>query len=44
MSRKISVNVPDGLYEKIEECVRSGMYRDMTDVIVAALRKFFNLE
>jgi len=44
VSRKISVNIPDGLYEKIEECVKSGMYRDMTDVIVAALRNFFNLE
>ena len=44
MSRKISVNVPNGLYKKIEECVKSGMYRDMTDVVIAALRKFFKME
>ena len=38
---KIATDIPDDLYEKIEEEVRLGIFPDVSQAINAALRKSF---
>jgi len=38
---KVSTDIPDDLYEKIEEEVRLGIFNDISEAINAALRKAY---
>ncbi|RLJ01655.1 MAG: ribbon-helix-helix protein, CopG family [Candidatus Aenigmatarchaeota archaeon] len=38
--RKVSVRIPDGMYEKMEKLVESGEYLDMSELVRDAVSKF----
>jgi len=38
---KVATDIPDDLYEKIEEEVRLGIFPDISEAISAALRKAY---
>lgn len=43
-SKRVNVSIPPAIQERIDELIEKGVYKYQQDVILQALRKYFNIE